>query len=296
MAGQDALDDKKVAEIPTVTISCSPDDDNRKVGDILREHGFSRKLITRLKRTDSGITVGGKEVRTVDTVRTGDVITICESDLGATTPNSELNVGILYEDEHLIVFDKPPFMPCHESIKHRGDTLSNFFAAHCPNTVFRCVNRLDRDTSGCVVVAKSRFCANALQKCCEKVYFGITEKMTLGGGRICAPIAREQDSIIKRCVRADGQYAATVFSVTKRNGRYALCRFLLETGRTHQIRCHMAHIGCALVGDDMYGSLNTQISRQALHCGEIRFIHPITKQKLTITAPLPDDMKKLMQT
>lgn len=284
-----------MAEIPTVTISCSLDDDNKKVGDILREHGFSRKLITRLKRTQQGITVGGKTVRTIDRVSAGDEIIICENDLGATLPNSELNVGILFEDEHLIVFDKPPLMPCHESIKHRGDTLSNFFAAHCPNTVFRCVNRLDRDTSGCVVVAKSAFCANALQRSSEKVYFGITEKMSLAGGRVCAPIARERDSIIKRCVRNDGQYAATVFCVTLRNGDYALCRFLLETGRTHQIRCHMAHIGYALVGDDMYGSQNTSISRQALHCGEVTFTHPVTKQRLTITAPLPDDMKNLMQ-
>lgn len=284
-----------MAEIPTVTITCTSADDGKKVGDILREHGFSRKLITRLKRTQQGITVGGKTLRTIDRVSAGDEIIICENDLGATTPNSELNVGILYEDEHLIVFDKPPLMPCHESIKHRGDTLSNFFAAHCPNTVFRCVNRLDRDTSGCVVVAKSAFCANALQRSSEKVYFGITEKMSLAGGRVCAPIARERDSIIKRCVRNDGQNAATVFCVTQRNGDYALCRFLLETGRTHQIRCHMAHIGCALVGDDMYGSRNTSISRQALHCGEVTFTHPVTKQRLTITAPLPDDMKKLMQ-
>ena len=284
-----------MAEIPTVTITCTSADDGKKVGDILREHGFSRKLITRLKRTQQGITVGGKTVRTIDRVSAGDEIIICENDLGATLPNSELNVGILFEDEHLIVFDKPPLMPCHESIKHRGDTLSNFFAAHCPNTVFRCVNRLDRDTSGCVVVAKSAFCANALQRSCEKVYFGITEKMSLAGGRVCAPIARERDSIIKRCVRDDGQYAATVFCVTQRNGDYALCRFLLETGRTHQIRCHMAHIGCALVGDDMYGSQNTSISRQALHCGEVTFTHPVTKQRLTITAPLPDDMKNLMQ-
>ena len=283
-----------MAEIPTVTITCTSADDGKKVGDILREHGFSRKLITRLKRTQQGITVGGKTVRTIDRVSAGDEIIICENDLGATLPNSELNVGILFEDEHLIVFDKPPLMPCHESIKHRGDTLSNFFAAHCPNTVFRCVNRLDRDTSGCVVVAKSAFCANALQRSSEKVYFGITEKMSLAGGRVCAPIARERDSIIKRCVRDDGQYAATVFCVTQRNGDYALCRFLLETGRTHQIRCHMAHIGCALVGDDMYGSRNTSISRQALHCGEVTFTHPVTKQRLTITAPLPEDMKRIM--
>ena len=207
MAGQNALNDKKVAEIPTVTITCTSADDGKKVGDILREHGFSRKLITRLKRTQQGITVGGKTVRTIDRVSSDDEIIICENDLGATLPNSELNVGILFEDEHLIVFDKPPLMPCHESIKHRGDTLSNFFAAHCPNTVFRCVNRLDRDTSGCVVVAKSRFCANALQKCCEKVYFGITEKMSLAGGRICAPIARERCSTCARMAFAASRKA-----------------------------------------------------------------------------------------
>ena len=285
-----------MAEIPTVTITCTSADDGKKVGDILREHGFSRKLITRLKRTQQGITVGRKTVRTIDRVSAGDEIIICENDLSATLPNSELNVGILFEDEHLIVFDKPPLMPCHESIKHRGDTLSNFFAAHCPNTVFRCVNRLDRDTSGCVVVAKSAFCANALQRSCEKVYFGITEKMSLAGGRVCAPIARERDSIIKRCVRDDGQYAATVFCVTQRNGDYALCRFLLETGRTHQIRCHMAHIGHALIGDDMYGEKSDLITRQALHCAQVKFTHPVTHEKLTISAPLPDDMKRIMDT
>ena len=239
---------------------------------------------------------GGLPIRTVDTVFCGDVITITESDTGGAEPNPALDVHILYEDEHLAVFDKPPMMPCHESIKHRGDTLANYFAAYCPGTVFRCVNRLDRDTSGCVVVAKSRFCANALQKSCDKVYIGICKDLSLDGGRICAPVAREKESIIKRCVRTDGQYAATNFFAVQRHGSYCLCRFVLETGRTHQIRCHMAHIGHALVGDDMYGEKSELITRQALHCAQVRFVHPVTHEKLTISAPLPDDMKRIMDT
>lgn len=283
-----------MAKILTVNISCLQKDNGRTVGDVLHENGFSRKLINKLKRTSGGITVSGKPVRTIDTVRAGDVIVTTEKELGGAQPNGDLKVSVLYEDEYLAVFDKPPMMPCHESIKHRGDTLSNFFAFHCPNVVFRCVNRLDRDTSGCVIVVKSRFCANSLHKSCEKIYYGIVQDLTLSGGRICAPIARENDSIIKRCVREDGQYAATVFSVVKRKGSLCLCRFILETGRTHQIRCHMAHIGSALVGDDMYGKASELISRQALHCGEVRFIHPVTHKILTVKAPLPNDMQMIM--
>lgn len=294
MAGQDACDDKKVAEIPAIKIVCTQSDDGRMVGDILRSSGFSRKLITRLKRTHGGILLQGRPVRTVDRASAGDVLTVTENEVGGAQPNGSLNVRILYEDEHLAVFDKPPMMPCHESIKHRGDTLANFFAHHCPGVTFRCVNRLDRDTSGCVVVAKSRFCANALQKSCEKTYCGIAEHLQPDGGRICAPIARERDSIIKRCVREDGQYAATVFCVTRRKGAFSLCRFILETGRTHQIRCHMAHIGSPLVGDDMYGRASELISRQALHCAEVHFVHPVTHEKITVISPLPDDMKSIL--
>ena len=283
-----------MAEIPTVSFVCTEKENGRRLGDILREKGFSRKLLTRLKRTERGILRNSQSIRTVDTVFCGDEIVISESETGGAEPNPKLNVTVLFEDEHLAVFDKPPMMPCHESIKHRGDTLSNFFAAHCPNTVFRCVNRLDRDTSGCVVVAKSRFCANALQKSCEKVYLGICRGLEISGGRICAPIAREKESIIKRCVREDGQFAATTFTVVKRYEDLSLCRFILETGRTHQIRCHMAHIGAPLVGDDMYGEKSGLINRQALHCGEVSFTHPVTGERLTVKAPMPSDMKRLL--
>ena len=182
-----------MAEIPEIKILCGSAENDRRLGDILRERGFSRKSLTRLKRTAGD---------------SGDVITLRENDNDSAQPNPDLEISILFEDEHLAIFDKPPLMPCHESIKHRGDTLSNFFAAHCPGLTFRCINRLDRDTSGCVVVAKNRFCANAVQKSCRKIYYGICKDLHTGGGRICAPIARERESIIKRCVREDGQYAA----------------------------------------------------------------------------------------
>ena len=283
-----------MAEISEISFTVTQRENGKRLGDILREKGFSRKLTSRLKRTDRGILLNSQPARTVDTVKTGDTVTINEGTGATASANPDLKVEILFEDEHIVVFNKPPMMPCHESIKHRGDTLSNFFACHCPDVTFRCINRLDRDTSGCVAVAKSRYCASVLHKSCEKIYLGIVKNLDRSGGRICAPIAREKDSIIKRCVREDGQYAATVFCRVKTVGKYSLCRFILETGRTHQIRCHMAYIGNPLVGDDMYGEKSEQISRQALHCGEISFVHPVTHEKVVVKAPLPDDMERIM--
>lgn len=283
-----------MAEIPQIVFTCTAAEHGRKLGDVLREMGFSRRQITRLKRVDGGMLCNSHPIRTVDSVSCGDVISLSEQEQASAEPNGSLAVGILYEDDYLVVFDKPPAMPCHESINHRGDTLSNFFAYHCPAAAFRCVNRLDKDTSGCVVIAKDRYSANRLHKSCKKTYLGIVSGISCGGGRICAPIARESESIIRRCVRSDGQYAATTFCVVKRSGRFALCRFVLETGRTHQIRCHTAYIGHALVGDDMYGEKSELIGRQALHCSSVSFTHPITHQTLTVNAPLPGDMKKLI--
>ena len=200
----------------------------------------------------------------------------------------------LYEDSEMVVFSKPPFMPCHPSIKHRDDTLGNLFAALYPSLAFRPVNRLDRNTSGCVLVAKSQRSAAMLQKSFEKTYVGIIKDLPHCGGRICAPIAREQETIIKRCVRADGQYSATDYLVRKRLGDLSLVDFFLETGRTHQIRVHSAFMGYPLLGDDLYGEASPLISRQALHCEKMTFQSPENGRIVTVTAPLPEDMLCLM--
>ena len=189
---------------------------------------------------------------------------------------------VLYEDRDVIVFDKPADMPVHESIKHRGDTLANCYAAVCAGLTFRPVNRLDRDTAGCVVAAKTRYGAAILQGSIEKVYTGLVPPTKLSGGRICAPIARQEESIILRCVRDDGKFAATCWQVIERRADSTLCRFMLETGRTHQIRVHMAHIGLPLLGDDMYGGDCSARTGQALMCSEVSFISPDSGERVRV--------------
>ena len=277
-----------------MTFTCTCDEDGRKLGDVLRAHGFSRKLVTRLKRTENGILRGGLPIRTVDTVFCGDVITITESDTGGAEPNPALDVHILYEDEHLAVFDKPPMMPCHPSAKHVSDTLANYYAFLTGGGVFRCINRLDRDTSGCCLVAKSRYSAANIGQSVKKTYYAICQGTPPAEGVIEIPIRRTSDSIIKRECASDGQYAKTAYRVLDSLGGYSLCEVTLGTGRTHQIRVHFSHIGHPLAGDDMYGGSLANIGRQALHCGKISFISPDGEKAVTVTSELPEDMKRLI--
>lgn len=251
-------------------------------------------MLTKLKREENGITRNGTVIRTVDTVCNGDVIILKINDSSFLEPNSKLNVPVAFENEHLVIFDKPAGMPVHPSIKHQGDTLGNYFSALYPELTFRPVNRLDRDTSGLVVVAKSAFSANILQKSCTKTYYAVVSGITDISGTINAPIARERESIIVRCVRSDGQPAVTHYRRIAHNEKYSLLEITLETGRTHQIRVHFSHIGHALAGDDLYGGKREDISRQALHCGIISFRNPLTDDIITIKSAIPDDMKNLM--
>ncbi|MDE6149470.1 MAG: RluA family pseudouridine synthase, partial [Ruminococcus sp.] len=225
-----------------VEIFITADEDGKNLGEVLTNRGVSRRLLTRLKRTEKGITRKGETVRTIDKVFKDDIILLNEQDETLLEPNGELNVEVLYEDEQLIVFNKPPFMPVHPSIKHQGDTLGNFFAYHCKGLTFRPVNRLDRDTSGCVITAKNQYAAKALQRTYEKVYYAICHGVfDKKHGIVDAPIAREQESIIKRCVRSDGQCAVTRYEVLECSSKYSFLKLRLENGRTHQIRVHMSH-------------------------------------------------------
>lgn len=261
----------------------------KPLGEVLKARGISRRLLTKLKRTPNGITCKGKIIRTIDNVSFGDKIILSEGDGESLEPNGNLDVKILYEDNDLIVLNKPPFMPCHPSINHRTDTLGNFFAYHCKGMTFRPVNRLDRDTSGCVIAAKNQHSAHFLQNCCEKKYYGLAKDIPFSGGRIFAPIARQMKSIIIRCIRNDGQPAATDYHVIDRKDGIALIEFILETGRTHQIRVHMAHIGFPLIGDGMYGGDCKKFKSQALHCGEITFVQPSTLKKITVKSDIPKE-------
>ncbi len=260
---------------------------------LLGQKGVSRRLLTKLKRQDMGITCNGKLIRSIDTVFPGDKIVLKIEDTSLLEPNPNLNVPIVFENENLIVFDKPSGMPVHPSIKHQGDTLGNFFAHICPDLTFRPVNRLDRDTSGLCIAAKNAHSANILQGNVQKVYYAAVHGTTDEKGTISAPIARQTESIILRCVRADGQHAVTHYKRIRCNEKYSLEEIHLETGRTHQIRVHFAHIGNPLAGDDMYGGKREDIARQALHCGELVFAEPLTGEIINVKSQLPNDIEKL---
>lgn len=242
------------------------------------------------------MTRGGGTVRSIDTVNKGDVIVLALEDDSFLEPNGALNVPIAFENESLVVFDKPSGMPVHPSVKHQGDTVGNFFAHRYPGLTFRPVNRLDRDTSGLCIIAKDALAAKLLQGSCKKVYYAAVHGDIPERGTIDAPIARERESIILRCVREDGQRAVTHYKKLLGSERYSLAEIDLETGRTHQIRVHFAHIGAPLAGDDLYGGLRDDISRQALHCGRLSFKDPLTGEPITVSSELPGDIKALFPT
>lgn len=262
---------------------------------LVKDAGVSKRLISRLKRTENGITRNGSLIRTIDIVNRGDTVVLQFEDTKILEPNPELNAPVAFENENLVVFDKPVGMPVHPSVKHQGDTLGNYFAAKYPGITFRPVNRLDRDTSGLCLVAKNAFAAASLQNSVRKIYYAAVTGYIDGEGTIDVPIARESESIIKRIVSDNGQRAVTHYKAIKSGKKYSLLEIDLETGRTHQIRVHFSYIGHPLAGDDLYGGSTEDISCQALHCGRLYFSEPLTGEKITVTSPIRDDIHKLIQ-
>lgn len=270
-------------------------DDKKPIRTFLREFGVSASLLTKLKHTENGITKNGVFAKTIEELSTGDTLTIKIENSGSIARPMCINIEIPYEDEDIIVLNKPPLMPVHESRNHIGDTLSNFVAYHCgENMAFRAVYRLDRDTSGLVLVAKNELAAAKLAGKIKKDYYAVVDGTIENDGIVNAPIARCGDSIIKRKVDENGETAITEYFPIKSNGNATLVKFNLKTGRTHQIRVHMEHIGHSLLGDKLYGGDCSMISRQALHCKDIYFTHPITEKPMHITCDFPNDMKNLV--
>lgn len=270
-------------------------DDKKPIRTFLREFGVSASLLTKLKHTENGITKNGVFVKTIEELSTGDTLTIKIENSGSIARPMCIDIEIPYEDEDIIVLNKPPLMPVHESRNHIGDTLSNFVAYHCgENMAFRAVYRLDRDTSGLVLVAKNELAAAKLAGKIKKDYYAVVDGTIENDGIVDAPIARCGDSIIKRKIDENGETAITEYFPIKSNGNATLVKFNLKTGRTHQIRVHMEHIGRSLLGDKLYGGDCSMISRQALHCKDIYFTHPITEKPMHITCDFPNDMKNLV--
>ncbi len=279
-----------------INFNITEKDDKKQIKTFLREFGVSSSLLTKLKHTENGITKNGVFAKTIEELSSGDTLTVKIENSGHIARPMAADIEIPFEDEDIIVLNKPPLMPVHESRNHIGDTLSNFVAYHCgENMAFRAVYRLDRDTSGLVLVAKNELAAAKLAGKIKKDYYAVVDGIIESDGIIDAPIARCSDSIIKRKVDENGETAITEYFPIKAIDNRTLVKFNLKTGRTHQIRVHMEHIGHSLLGDSLYDGDCSKINRQALHCKDIYFTHPISETPMHITCDFPDDIKNLVQ-
>ncbi len=218
----------------------------------------------------------------------------------------KMDLTVVFEDDSLIVLDKPPFMVVHPTKSHQEDTLANgllyYFNEHKDNSIVRFVSRLDMNTSGLIIVAKNQFTHSYFARLKDedkiiKEYIAITEgEYGVSSGTINLPISKEALENFRREVRDDGQIAITHFNVLELLDGYSVVKFRLETGRTHQIRVHSSSIGHPLVNDGLYGgkSLGTALDRQFLHASYLKFIHPMTGNILELHSDIPIDMKEFI--
>lgn len=253
--------------------------------------GLTARSMTVLKYAEGGLTRDGALLRSCDVIRAGDRILLRLPEESNEIEPVEGSLDILFEDEYLLVCNKPAHMPVHPTKVHQTDTLANINAFYQLVTgesyVFRAMNRLDKDTSGCVLIAKDRLSYALTQPTVSKTYYAVCEGILTDSGEIDAPIALAPDSKIRRCIDGSGKRSVTRYTPIEHGCGHTLLRLTLLTGRTHQIRCHMSGIGHPLAGDDLYGGSLDRIDRQALHCGEVRFEPPISKQTISLTAPTP---------
>lgn len=274
----------------------------------LKRKGYSTQNLIELKKEPGNVTVNGIPAYLNRRLQTDDILTvhIKEKISSEKIEPVKLPFDIVYEDEDLLVVNKPAGMPIHPSLKNHGNTLANalawYYAQQNKPFVFRCVNRLDRDTSGLTIIAKHMVSAGILNSyVCEKVivreYLAIVRgSITPQEGTITAPLSRKEGSILERMVDYErGESAITHYRLVEEKNGHSLISLRLETGRTHQIRIHMKHIGFPLIGDYLYNPDTDAISRQALHSCRLSFPHPVTGAPLEFTAPLPKDMRRVLE-
>ena len=283
----------------------SSGEEGRKLGDFLREKGYSRQLLRQLKETENGLLRNGQPTFMTIALKNGDRIRVRlleKAEGSEAIMPAPLPFEIVYEDEDLLVINKPADMPIHPSFQNHGNTLADALTWHYQQQgkefVYRCINRLDRDTTGLLIVARHQLSASILSDMVRKreihrEYLAIVEGIPPEKGTISAPIGRKEGSAILREVNFEtGEPARTHFTRLETRNGLSLVSLKLETGRTHQIRVHMAYIGCPLIGDYLYYPDHTRINRQALHSYRLSFLHPLTGKALSFTAPLPEDMKR----
>lgn len=287
--------------------------EGHKISEFLRNQGISTKSIIRLKSDVENVLLNDEPGFINRILKKDDRLTLCVKELESSKkiPPVDLPLSIIYEDEDILIVNKPANMPIHPSMNNYENTLGNAVAYYYMKKgepfLYRCINRLDRDTTGLTILAKHYLSCGILYDEMEsreikRTYYAIVENRTvfdapyahrlLQTGTIDLPLGRKPDSAIERMVDIkNGDKAITHYRVLATNDGLSLLELQLDTGRTHQIRVHMQAIGHPLIGDFLYNSKDTHMKRHALHAGKLSFRHPITKEMLTFTAPVPQDMQ-----
>lgn len=284
--------------------------ENMTIHDFLKLQGFSSQNIIELKKMHRSILINDEWMYTNHHLHTGDtlVIHIQENSSNEKILPVNLPFPILYEDEDIVVINKPSNMPSHPSQNNYDNTLANAAAfyyekIHKIPFTFRCINRLDKDTTGLTILAKNMYSASVLagqmgRREIKRLYVAILDgTLEKKYGTIRLPIGRKPGSTIERQIDIlHGETAVTHYCRLKTFDKYTLAGFQLETGRTHQIRVHMASMNTPLIGDSLYNTKESALAlpRQALHAYRIRFTHPVTKEPMNFTAPIPEDMMNFL--
>lgn len=277
------------------------------VRDYLQQvHGFSRRILKAIKFDGGAILVNGVPQHVRIRLMPGDIVSIRfpKEEIGPYMQPEEMPLVIVYEDDELMVIDKPAGVATIPSMNQPTGTIANGVLAYyrnknIPYTV-HIVTRLDRDTSGLMLIAKHRYSHSLLAKMqkahiVKRRYKAVVEgRLPNKTGTINQPIGRKEGSIIERTVSEGGKHAITHFRVADETALHSLVDINLETGRTHQIRVHFSYMGHPLAGDDLYGGSTAAIQRQALHCYWISIVHPITKEELKFYSAIPEDMMRLI--
>lgn len=282
-------------------------DIQKTVEQFLLSNGYSAALIRRLRHTEQSILKNGSPVYTTYRLDEGDslAVTLPEEHGSENIVPVPMDLDIRYEDRDLLVVNKAAGVPIHPSQGNHDNTLANGIAWYLGEkgeaATYRAINRLDRDTTGLLILARHALSACMLSEmvrthAIRRCYLAAASGLVPPEGVIDAPIARAGDSTIERCVDFErGDSARTHYRTLcyNRDTDCSLVELRLETGRTHQIRVHMKHIGHPLPGDFLYNPDYRLIGRQALHSWQLDFIHPIKKEPLHFEAPLPADMRRL---
>lgn len=292
----------------TIEYIITKEDEGLRIEQFLKRRGYSSKNLAAIKRMPKSVIVNGEHFYMRQELKEGDRLSIhiVETESSEKVPPTEIPLNIVYEDEDIIVINKPAHMPIHPSLNNYTNSMANalawYYAQQDKPFVFRCCNRLDRDTSGLTVVAKHLVSGNILSNMVKERKFHRQYLAIVRGhveptsGTINAPLGRKEGTIIERTVDwENGETAITHYHVVEEKNGHSLVSLKLETGRTHQIRIHMKHLGFPLIGDYLYNPDMEFIERQALHSHKISFTHPMTGKPMEFVAPLPEDMERVLE-